>query len=120
MYVGRVVAVGKAKSGNNVAMYRVSSRSFPNRHIVKLDQMLTVVPRPGAEQDIQKNPYIAYNAIRIDENWAVATNGTHTDPIFEKLRAGIGPREALSMVLLALDYEKDAYSTPRIAEGSKR
>ena len=36
MYLGRIVAAGLTKDGRAVAMYRVSSRSFPNREARKL------------------------------------------------------------------------------------
>jgi len=115
MYVGRIVAVGRTRAGANAALYRVSSRSFPNRMAVEVEGRLAVVPRPGHEGDLQKNPYIAYNCVRIAGEFAVATNGSHTDPIAEKLALGVPPRDALASVLLALDYEKDALQTPRIA-----
>ena len=115
MYVGRIVAVGRTADGRNAALYRVSSRSFPNRRTVDLGGVLAVVPREGAEDDVRRNPYIAYNAVRTAGGWAIATNGTHTDPIAEKIAAGMPPRDALAMTLLALDYEHDALDTPRIA-----
>ena len=37
MYVGRIVAVGRTHAGANAALYRVSSRSFPNRMAVEVD-----------------------------------------------------------------------------------
>jgi len=115
MYVGRIVAVGRNRAGANAALYRVSSRSFPNRMAVLVQGRLAVVPRPGHEGDLHKNPYIAYNAVRIAGEFAVATNGSQTDPIAEKLTLGVPPRDALASVLLALDFEKDALQTPRIA-----
>ncbi len=115
MYVGRIVAVGRTKAGANAALYRVSSRSFPNRQAVDTGSAVAVVPRPGHEGDLQKNPYIAYNALRLAGEWAVATNGSHTDPIAEKLAAGMAPRDALALCMLALDYEHDDLSTPRIS-----
>jgi len=115
MYVGRIVAVGRNRAGANAALYRVSSRSFPNRMAVEVEGRLAVVPRPGHEGDLHKNPYIAYNCLRIAGDLAVATNGSHTDPIAEKLALGVPPRDALASVLLALDFEKDALQTPRIA-----
>jgi IMP cyclohydrolase len=115
MYVGRIVAVGRNRAGANAALYRVSSRSFPNRMAVEVEGRLAVVPRPGHEGDLHKNPYIAYNCLRIAGELAVATNGSHTDPIAEKLALGVPPRDALAEVLLALDFEKDALQTPRIA-----
>jgi IMP cyclohydrolase len=115
MYVGRIVAVGRTRAGANAALYRVSSRSFPNRMAVEVEGRLAVVPRPGHEGDLHKNPYIAYNCVRVAGELAVATNGSQTDPIAEKLALGVPPRDALASVLLALDYEKDALQTPRIA-----
>ena len=115
MYVGRIVAVGKNAEGANAVMYRVSSRSFPNRQAVENNGTLAVVPRPGFEGDLNKNPYIAYNALRLAGDWAITTNGSHTDPIAEKVAIGMPMREAMALSLLALDYEKDDFNTPRIA-----
>jgi len=115
MYVGRIVAVGKNNAGANAVMYRVSSRSFPNRQAVDNNGTLAIVPRPGAEGDLQKNPYIAYNALRLAGEWAIATNGSHTDPITEKIAQGMSVRDAMTISMLALDYEKDDFNTPRVA-----
>ena len=115
MYVGRIAAVGRTGSGRNAALYRVSSRSFPNRTAVESGGRLAIVPRPGHEDDISKNPYIAYHCLRTAGDWAVVSNGSHTDPVAEKIEAGLPPRDALASCLLALDYEKDDYNTPRIA-----
>ncbi len=115
MYIGRIVAVGKTVEGKNAALYRVSSRSFPNRQAVVNDKGIAVVPRPGAEGDLAKNPYISYNCLRIaGKVWAVATNGSQTDPIAEKIDSGMSVRDAISLGLLALDYEHDSLDTPRI------
>jgi IMP cyclohydrolase len=115
MYVGRIAAVARGASGRNAVLYRVSSRSFPNRVAVDLGGRIAIVPRPGHEGDVHKNPYIAYNCLRIAGRWAVATNGSHTDPIAEKIEQGVPPRDALAACMLAMDYEKDQLSTPRIA-----
>ena len=115
MYVGRIVAVGRNQDGRLAAMYRVSSRSFPNRQAVLNDGAAAIVPRPGHESDIMRNPYIAYNCLRLVGSIAVATNGSQTDPIAEKLVSGMTIRDALVTVLQALDYEHDSYNTPRIA-----
>ena len=115
MYVGRIVAIGRSTSGNNAVMYRVSSRSFPNREAVDTGLALAIVPRAGFEADVSKNPYIAYNALRLAGDWAIATNGSHTDPITEKIDAGMPVRDALALTLIAMDYEKDDFNTPRIA-----
>jgi IMP cyclohydrolase len=114
MYVGRFVVVGPG-----VGAYRVSSRSFPHRTIVARGQdTLTVVPTAAAEET--DNPYVSYNCLRVVKgegasDRAVLGNGSHVDPIAEKLALGYPARDALAEALLALDYEKDDYDTPRIA-----
>ena len=108
MYVGRFIVVGPG-----VGAYRVSSRSFPNRQIVEREGTLTVTPTPDAPET--DNPYIAYNCVRESGGRAVLGNGSHVDPITEKLDMGYPARDALATALLSLDYEKDDYDTPRIA-----
>jgi len=108
MYVGRFIVVGPG-----VGAYRVSSRSFPNRRIVEREGSLTVTPTPDAPET--DNPYIAYNCVRESERRAVLGNGSHVDPVTEKLDLGYPARDALATALLSLDYEKDDYDTPRIA-----
>ncbi|MCP4179905.1 MAG: IMP cyclohydrolase [bacterium] len=115
MYVGRIVAIGMNKAGHSVGMYRVSSRSFPNRETKLLNNKVSVLPREGFEADLSKNPYIAYNCIRLTKEHAIITNGSHTDPVTEKLAMGYPPRDALALSMLAMDYEKDDFNTPRIA-----
>lgn len=114
MYIGRIVAVGMTKAGESVGMYRVSSRSFPNREARLSGETVSIMPRPGFEDDLKKNPYITYNCIRMAGSWAVVSNGSHTDPIAEKIAMGMPVRDAFAMGLLAMDYEKDSLNTPRI------
>ncbi len=111
MYVGRIVAVGK--TDKPFVAYRVSSRSFPNRVARVTD--VGVAIQPLDPEDMKRNPYIAYNCIRISKNGVVVSNGSHTDPIFEKLEAGVAPDVALQQVLTEMGYEKDDFNTPRIA-----
>lgn len=115
MYVGRIVAVGRNREGRAAAIYRVSSRSFPNREARLMPNGVAILPKPGHESDIFRNPYIAYNCLKIAGDVAVVTNGSHTDPIVEKIRSGMTLRDSLVLTLMTLDYEKDDYSTPRIA-----
>ena len=115
MYVGRIVAVGRNREGRAAVLYRVSSRSFPNRLAQAGPAEALILPRPGHEGDMRKNPYIAYRCGRIVGDVAVLTNGSQTDAIAEKIASGMTIRDALASVLLALDYEKDDYCTPRIA-----
>lgn len=108
MYVGRLLVVGP-----EVAAYRVSSRSFPNRRVYERDGALTVGPTESAPET--DNPYIAYNCLRVAGDVAAIGNGSHVDPVAEKLELGYPARDALVTALHALDYEKDDYDTPRIA-----
>ncbi|MCK5861238.1 MAG: IMP cyclohydrolase [Candidatus Hydrogenedentes bacterium] len=117
MYVGRIVSVARTVDGRLCAAYRVSSRSFPNRSAVVGKDKVSIVPKPGHESDVMKNPYIAYNCVRIvrDGDVAVVTNGSQTDVIAEKIENGMPIRDAVVLSSLMLDYEKDAYNTPRIS-----
>jgi len=112
MYVGRFLVAAPG-----LAAYRVSSRSFPNRQVIERDGRLTVVPTDDA--DPTDNPYVSYNCIQSvegsDGQRAVIGNGSHVDPIAEKVGMGYPARDALASTLLALDFEKDDYDTPRIA-----
>lgn len=114
MYLGRILAVGSNNEGNFVA-YRVSSRSFPNRMVKIFEDRAAIIPKEGHETDIFKNPYIAYNCIRIVDDIAVVSNGAHTDIIAEKIASGMNMRDSIALTLLTMDYEKDDFNTPRIA-----
>ncbi len=114
MYLGRIVAVGRTQAGRNIVMYRVSSRSFPNREAVLNKDRVAVLPRAGFEADLKRNPYITYNCLRFAREYAIASNGSQTDPIAEKIAMGMPVRDAMAMGLLAMDYEKDSLDTPRI------
>jgi len=114
MYVGRVLVVGP-----EIAAYRVSSRSFPHRRIVERGDGTTLTVGPTADAPETDNPYVAYNCLRVVEtprgDATAIGNGSHVDPIAEKLELGYPARDAVSTALLALDFEKDDYDTPRIA-----
>jgi IMP cyclohydrolase len=109
MYVGRFVVVAP-----EVGAYRVSSRSFPNREATGREPgTVTVGPTPDAPET--DNPYVEYNCLRLTDRGAVVGNGSHVDPIAEKLALGYPARDAVAEPLLALDFEKDDYDTPRVA-----
>ncbi|NLH22709.1 MAG: IMP cyclohydrolase [Methanothrix sp.] len=112
MYVGRIVAIGKS-SGRSFAAYRVSSRSFPNRRAEVRGRSIMVSPLNPA--DLARNPYIAYNCIRISGENAVVANGTQADMIIERIEDGGKPLDALAISLVAYGYERDELDTPRIA-----
>lgn len=111
-YVGRIVLIGHSE-GLPFAAYRVSSRSFPDRIAVTKFDSVSVTPKNI--KDLSKNPYISYNCIKVIGDIAIVTNGSHTEPLAEKIECGYPPRDATALTLLAMDYEKDKYKTPRIA-----
>jgi len=115
MYIGRFVIVGKTLEGTGYIGYRLSSRSYPNRRIVAQADRAMVLPTEVVPKT--DNPYISYNCLRRQESTLVVANGSHVDPIIEKVKLGYGLRDALALALLALDYEKDQYNTPRVAAG---
>jgi len=112
MYVGRIVAIGRSEE-RSFAAYRVSSRSFPNRRAEVRGRSILVSPLDPA--DLARNPYIAYNCIRIGEATAVVANGTQADMIMERIEDGGKPLDALAISLVAYGYERDELDTPRIA-----
>lgn len=115
MYIGRFVVLGRTSRGEWYLGYRVSSRSFPNRTIrVEPDRAIVV---PTADAPPSGNPYISYNCLRAHQGVVVVANGSHVDPIIDKVKIGYGLRDAMALSLLALDYEHDQYNTPRIAAG---
>jgi len=114
VYLGRILSVGSTESGQYVA-YRVSSRSFPNRMAKSFEDRVSIVPTEGNEKDVFKNPYIAYNSIRIVDNVAVVSNGSQTDVIADKIASGMNIKDSIALSLLSMDYEKDDFNTPRIA-----
>jgi IMP cyclohydrolase len=75
---------------------------------------------PIDSADLARNPYIAYNCIRAagsaaTNGFAVVSNGTHTDMIFERIQDGQKPMDAIVLSLAAYGYERDELDTPRIA-----
>lgn len=115
MYIGRIVAAGMTRDGKAAVGYRVSSRSFPNRTASLSGEKVSIIPRKGHEGDLAKNPYIAYNCLRLSGKIALVTNGSQTDPIIEKIFSGMNLRDAFALPMLAMDYEKDSLDTPRVS-----
>lgn len=109
MYLGRFLVIAP-----EFGVYRVSSRSFPDRVVREREEGDGYAVVPEDEYD---NPYVSYNCLRKvgGRDATVVGNGTHVDPITEKMEAGYPARDALALALLSLDYEKDEYDTPRIA-----
>ncbi|MBQ7257217.1 MAG: IMP cyclohydrolase [Abditibacteriota bacterium] len=111
MYVGRIITVGMS-NGKPFIGYRVSSRSFPNRIAKIIGDKVQIWPLD--EEDMKRNPYIAYNCYRKSDKNIVLSNGSHTDPIFEELEKGTETKEAIRKVLVEMGYEQDSLNTPRI------
>lgn len=112
-YVGRTLGIG-LNSGRPFAFYLLCSRSFPNRKAVVKGNAVYILNQTETD-----NPYVSYPVVRLTKDYAVVTNGLHTDFIAQALEWE-RPRKALVHVLDALDYERDDYSTPRIAGIIKR
>ncbi len=104
MYIGRIVAIARTKDNRGAALYRVSSRSFPNRMAKTLANAVAIVPKPGFENDIQKNPYIAYDCLRLANGYAIVTNGSQTDPIAEKIASGITRESEQAMTMASMAW----------------
>ena len=114
MYVGRIVGVGRNRKGDLIAAYRVSSRLYPNRNAEKLGNTVKIIAQPGSADAASNSPYIALECLIWNARFAVVSNGTHTRPIYERLKAGNAPRDAIVSVLVGLDREFDQRDTPRI------
>jgi IMP cyclohydrolase len=108
VYVGRLIVAAPG-----LVAYRVSSRSFPNRRTRVHDGRVAVVPTADAAET--DNPYVAYDCLEPVAGSVVAGNGSHVNPVAGKLSRGYPPRDALAVVLGAMDFERDDYDTPRIA-----
>ncbi len=108
MYIGRLLVIAPA-----IGAYRVSSRSFPHRKMVRREEAIAVIPTADAEPT--DNPYVSYHCMRRGGHHVAIGNGSHVDPIAEKLEMGYPSRDALVTALHAMDFEKDDYDTPRIA-----
>lgn len=109
-----MIGIGKTTEGNNIVVYRVSSRSFPNRKAVFVDSgnSVSIEPREGAEEST--NPFIKYTCAQKSSDWLVMSNGTHTDPVLKYLQEGITPEQAIADTLQQFGYERDENNTPRI------
>ncbi len=107
-YTGRTLGVG-LMNGRPFAFYLLCSRSFPRRRAIVRENAVYI--ENLTETD---NPYVSYPVVRLLSEYAVVTNGLQTDFIAQALEWE-SPKKALIHVLDALDYERDAYNTPRIA-----
>jgi len=107
-YTGRTLGIGLMK-GKPFTFYLLCSRSFPERRAVVRENAVYIENLTKTD-----NPYVSYPVVRLLDDYAVVTNGLQTDFIAQALEWE-SPKKALVHVLDALDYERDNYSTPRIA-----
>ena len=111
VYRGRYVAIGKLSAPT--ALYRVASRSFPDRRINLVEGVGLVVPTEDAE--VSDNPFIAYRCYaQLADDTVIVANGSHIDQAVLKCRRGCPMKDALMLALLANDFEDDGHATPRI------
>lgn len=111
VYRGRYIAIGKLSAP--AALYRVASRSFPNRRIDLADEAAQVVPTEDAEYS--DNPFISYRCYtKLAEDTVIISNGSQLDQAVSKFRRGCPMKDALMLALLANDFEDDGHATPRI------
>ena len=114
MCVGRFVVLGRTGSAPGT-WATASSRSFPTAPSARGAIVPWSCPRPTPPDTSETpNPYITYNCLRVDRGRIVVANGSHVDPIIERVTDGYELLGAITLPLLALGYERDAYNTPRI------
>ncbi len=80
----------------------------------------SILVSPKDPADLARNPYIAYNCIRVADDVAVVANGTQADMILERIEDGQKPGDAIALSLVAYGYERDELDTPRIAGAVRR
>lgn len=124
LYLGRVVGLGATKDGNSFVVYAVSGRSEGSRErklIIKDDGSVWTdcLGEPTPEQ-LEKSDILFYPAIKtgfseITGNYAVVSNGVHTNKIEENFREKCLARPAVKEALREFGPEPDFYKTPRIA-----
>ena len=111
VYRGRYIAIGKLT--NPTALYRVSSRSFPNRRIDLAGATAQVVPTEKAA--LSDNPFISYRCYaQTVPDTVIVSNGSQIDQVVSKLRRGCPMKDALILSLAVNDFEDDGHATPRI------
>jgi len=117
LYVGRLILVGASMDGSVIAAYRLASRSFPHRrvHFDAETRTARVVPLPGYEEEVRRNPLLSYPCLCIlDKASVLVANGGHLTLIREGMEGGLPSMRCVAQVLAELGPEEDAYGTPRI------
>ena len=117
-YLGRIVGMGLTSDGNPLLLYGVSGRSEMSKQrmavadihagIVRIDPIGELTPEQEANRDL-----IIYNAMKLNPELAVISNGRQTDEIFDLVTRFHDPNRLLT-VLYGMGPEPDKYGTPRI------
>ena len=120
-YPGRIVGVGRTKSGKPLAVYALTGRSDMSKQrravIVGNSVQITPLGELTPEQEKSKD-LIIYRAmsIHVPSRTLVLSNGKQTDPIFNlTCRYGLSIHDALYSAMYTMGFEPDSLKTPRIA-----
>ena len=120
-YPGRVVGVGRTKSGKPLAVYAVTGRSEMSKmrkavvigNNVEITPLGKLTPEQEANRDL-----IIYRAMSINrtDQALVLSNGKQTDPIFHLIcYYSLGLYDSLYSTMYTMGFEPDSLKTPRIA-----
>ncbi len=120
-YPGRILGVGRTKSGKLLAIYALTGRSEMSKQrravIVGNSVQITPLGELTPEQEKSKD-LIIYRAmnIHVPSRTLVVSNGKQTDPIFNLIcHYGLSIHDALYATMYTMGFEPDSLKTPRIA-----
>lgn len=120
IYPGRIVGLGRTKSGKLFAMYAVTGRSEMSkmRKAVIVGNSIQIAPlgELTPEQEANKD-LIIYKAMRVNlsDHTLVVSNGKQSDLIFNLVcYYGLGLYDAVYSSMYTMGFEPDRYKTPRL------
>ena len=120
-YPGRIVGVGRTKSGKPLAVYALTGRSdmSKQRRAVIVGNSVQITPLGALTPEQEKSKdLIIYRAmsIHVPSRTLVLSNGKQTDPIFNlTCHYGLSIHDALYSAMNTMGFEPDSLKTPRIA-----
>jgi IMP cyclohydrolase len=120
-YPGRVVGVGRTKSGKPLAIYAVTGRSEMSKMrkavIVGNNVEITPLGKLTPEQEANRD-LIIYRAMSVNraDRTLVLSNGKQTDPIFHlTCYYSLGLYDSIYSTMYTMGFEPDSLKTPRLA-----
>lgn len=120
-YPGRIVGVGRTKSGKPLAIYAVTGRSEMSKMrkavIVGNNVEITPLGKLTPEQEANRD-LIIYRAMSVNryDQTLVLSNGKQTDPIFNLIcNYSLGLYDSLYSTIYTMGFEPDSLKTPRLA-----